>query len=168
MRIAALACVLIALAVIGLAQWIDDPSTDAIYGATFWPTMLAVALLALNVPALLFSDGRKAGSSDPRESTPLQELASINWRAFLVPCLLVLVYPLAVQGLGFPLASILLYILLMVTLGQRGLASIVIVGTVVPLLLAYFFTGIAYMPLPKGLGPFEDLSIQIYRAIGAF
>lgn len=168
MRISALSCVLIALAVIGLAQGIDDPSIDPVYGATFWPILLAAALLALNVPALLFSNDKPSGRHDPAAPTPLQDLAAINWRAFLVPCSLVILYPLAVTVVGFPLASILLYLSLMPTLGQRGLGVILVIGTAFPLLVAYFFTRVAYMPLPKGVGPFEYLTILLYRAIGAY
>jgi hypothetical protein len=40
-----------------------------------------------------------------------------------------------------------------------------VVGTVI---LLYVFVKLVYLPLPKGAGPLEGLTIALYRALGIF
>ncbi|MGE3626583.1 MAG: tripartite tricarboxylate transporter TctB family protein [Hyphomicrobiales bacterium] len=168
MRIAAIACVIIGLLVVALAQTISDPSGDAIYGAKFWPVALALALIALNLPAALLARSATAPAEGEAAPSAVRQLAGMDWRAFLLPSVLVATYPLAVTLVGFPLASIVLYVLLMFVLGQRGTFFVPAIGILFPLAMALFFTRVAYMPLPKGTGVFEELTIFLYRLIGAY
>jgi putative tricarboxylic transport membrane protein len=69
---------------------------------------------------------------------------------------------------GFPLATAGFVAGFMGLAGARsvaGIAAASLLGTVALLLV---FVGAVYLPLPKGDGPFEALTIGLYRALGLF
>ena len=70
--------------------------------------------------------------------------------------------------LGFPLTTAAFIAAFMALAGGRsrvGLGASAVVGTVG---LIYVFVKIVYLPLPKGDGPFETLTIALYRALRVF
>jgi putative tricarboxylic transport membrane protein len=70
--------------------------------------------------------------------------------------------------LGFPLTTLAFIAAFMTLAGARsaaGLAAGAVLGTV---LLVYVFVKAVYLPLPKGDGPFEALTLALYRALRIF
>ena len=69
---------------------------------------------------------------------------------------------------GFPLVTGLFIAAFMAVCGTRSptvIAVNVVVGTIG---LLYLFVKIVYLPLPKGGGPFEALTLALYRALRIF
>ena len=70
--------------------------------------------------------------------------------------------------LGFALASALFVAAFLGLCGMRSLPAIaanVVIGTIG---LLYLFVKVVYLPLPKGDGPFEALTLVLYRALRLF
>lgn len=168
MRLVAISCILTGISIIALSQGIDNLGTDTIYGPRFWPITASFFLIILNIPAAVRPTVTAFPSSDIDVRLPVAPANKIEWRSFLPAYAILFTYPFAVSSIGFPLASIAFYLALMLALGQRSHKLILLVGICFPLLLSFFFTRVAYMPLPKGSGMFEDITIWIFRAIGAY
>ena len=81
---------------------------------------------------------------------------------------LIVLYVLLTPLIGFALVTaffIAAFMALCGTRSVRGLAANVVVGTVG---LLYLFVKLVYLPLPKGDGPFETLTLALYRALRLF
>lgn len=77
-------------------------------------------------------------------------------------------YGIATTYIGFAFAtfSVILYWLLIS--GQRKPLRILLTSSIATLAILYIFLKLAYMPLPKGVGVFHDLTIGFYRILGLF
>ena len=49
--------------------------------------------------------------------------------------------------------------------GVPGIAATALLGTVI---LLYTFIKLVYLPFPKGAGPFERVTLALYRVLGIF
>ncbi|MGH7390325.1 MAG: tripartite tricarboxylate transporter TctB family protein, partial [Candidatus Rokuibacteriota bacterium] len=81
---------------------------------------------------------------------------------------LILLHVAAAPVIGFPLATAAFVAGFMVVSGARsprGIAATAVGGTVG---LLYLFVKVVYLPLPKGAGPFEGVTLALYRALGIF
>jgi putative tricarboxylic transport membrane protein len=81
---------------------------------------------------------------------------------------LIFLYTLLTPGLGFALATVGFIAGFMWVSGARSPLMIlvnVVIGTVV---LLYLFVKFVYLPLPKGDGLFETLTLGLYRALHLF
>ena len=80
----------------------------------------------------------------------------------------VLGYVAVLPFAGFPLATAGFVVAFMALGGARsrvGIAATAVAGTVA---LLYVFVKLVYLPLPKGDGPFETLTVALYRALRIF
>ena len=81
---------------------------------------------------------------------------------------LILLYVLAAPVTGFPLATVGFVAGFMWVSGARsaaGIAAGAVLGTVG---LLYLFVKVVYLPLPKGDGPFEAVTLALYRLLRIF
>ena len=81
---------------------------------------------------------------------------------------LILLYVLATPVTGFPLATVGFVASFMWISGARsaaGIAAGAVLGTVG---LLYLFVKAVYLPLPKGDGPFEAVTLALYRVLRIF
>ncbi len=133
-------------------------------GPGFWPTLI-LAGLALACAAKLVVDiacARRAADFCPEPLPPISRARL--WAAIALIVLYALVAPVA----GFALTTLGFIAGFMWLSGARSPAMIAantVVGTV---LLLYLFVKIVYLPLPKGTGPFETLTLALYRALHLF
>jgi putative tricarboxylic transport membrane protein len=82
--------------------------------------------------------------------------------------LLIVLYVFVTPLLGFPLATAAFIACFMALAGARTVGKIAggaVIGTIG---LLYLFVRVVYLPLPKGDGPFEALTVGLYRALGIF
>ena len=132
-------------------------------GPGFWPRLV---LIGLAVACLLkLREERRAGSGDA--ASP-EILARVSTSRLALGMVCILAYVIAAPQLGFPLATAAFIVAFMVVAGARGLpgiASTAILGTVI---LLYTFIKLVYLPFPKGAGPFERVTLALYRALGIF
>jgi putative tricarboxylic transport membrane protein len=139
-------------------------------GPTAWPTAALAGLgacaalwLVLEVLTFFRSGGRAAFVAAPAEDQDAHD----NLRAILGLALTVL-YGIAIPTIGFPLATLLFVIAWSALGGVRRpvvLASVSLIGTVA---LLYVFVRLALMPLNRGSGIFDQLTVGLYRLLGIY
>ena len=132
-------------------------------GPGFWPRL---ALIGLGLACLgkLVQEWRRAvgAAASGAERPPIAR------GKLALAIVLVLLYPFLTPMLGFPLVTALFIVAFMALAGARSIPAIaanVTIGTVV---LLYVFVKLVYLPLPKGDGPFESLTLALYRALRIF
>lgn len=81
---------------------------------------------------------------------------------------MVVVYTYAMQLIGFPLATLVFLMAWCVLGGVRRPLTVGLVGVLGTVVLLYVFVRLAHMPLDRGAGAFDDLTIALYRALGIY
>ena len=131
-------------------------------GPGFWPRLV---LIGLALACLLRLREERRGSGDAASPGFLPRV-SVSRLALGLAC--ILAYVLAAPQVGFALATAAFIAGFMVVAGARrvpGIAATALLGTVI---LLYTFIKLVYLPFPKGAGPFEHVTLALYRALGIF
>jgi putative tricarboxylic transport membrane protein len=128
----------------------------------FWPRLVlaGLGLACLAKAAEAVRQGRSRAEAAAR--------APVGRGALAGGVGLIVLYVLLTPWLGFALVTALFIAAFMLLCGARGPLAIglhAVLGTVG---LLYLFVKLVYLPLPKGAGPFEDLTIGLLRALGIF
>lgn len=138
------------------------------FGPRFWPQALAWSLIIVN--ALIIGGAalrklHKGGESNSESAADIND--SAHRRRAAVPAALMLILPLCIQILGFVLGSLLFLIAFMRAVGYTKWWSNLSVSFVFTVVVTLFFTRVTYMPLPKGIGPFYQVSVVSLRLMHA-
>jgi hypothetical protein len=143
------------------ATWDLDAVARGSLGPGFWPR-LALAGLALGCLAKLAEEWRRGSARAAVVRPPFSRAALVAGIGAIV------LYVLLAPVLGFAIVSALFIAGFMALAGARSLLALVggaVIGTVA---LLYVFVKLVYLPLPKGDGPFETLTLALYRALRLF
>lgn len=147
-----------------LAGDLDRFGRQGQLGPGFWPKGVLIGL-SLACLAKLVGDWRAPGRRGMEAPAPAAPVA----RATLLAAVgLILLYVFVTPLLGFPLATAAFIACFMALAGARTAGKIAggaVIGTIG---LLYLFVRVVYLPLPKGDGPFEALTVGLYRALGIF
>jgi putative tricarboxylic transport membrane protein len=162
-RVAALLAGVLGSGLLFASTWpLDAMVPRGQLGPGFWPRLV---LIGLAVACLLkLREERRAGSSDVAPGA----LPRVSTSRFALGMACILAYVIAAPRLGFPLATAAFIVAFMVVAGARrapGIAATALLGTVI---LLYTFIKLVYLPFPKGDGPFERVTLALYRALGIF
>jgi hypothetical protein len=168
-----LAGVLAAVILYPATRGLDAVAGPGQLGPGFWPRLalagLALASLARAWQAWRAAGPRAAGGAAPAEpAVAAGPPPAISRPALAAGIALILLYVLAAPALGFLLATALFVAAFMRLGGARSAAGIALAAVAGSAALCYLFVRVVYLPLPKGAGPFEDLTIALYRALGIF
>ncbi|HJR05646.1 MAG TPA: tripartite tricarboxylate transporter TctB family protein [Methylomirabilota bacterium] len=163
-RVTALLAAVVGSGLLFAATWpLDAMVPRGQLGPGFWPRLV---LIGLAVACLLkLREERRAGSGDA--ASP-EALARVSAARLALGMACILAYVVAAPQLGFPVATAAFIVTFMVVAGARGrvgIAATAVLGTVV---LLYTFIKLVYLPFPKGAGPFEQVTLALYRALGIF
>jgi len=132
-------------------------------GPGFWPRL---ALIGLAVACLLkLREERRARAGGMESSEGLPRVSGSRL-ALGIAC--ILAYVIAAPLVGFPLATAAFIVAFMVVAGGRGVPGIVATAVLGTVILLYTFIKLVYLPFPKGAGPFERVTLALYRALGIF
>jgi len=132
-------------------------------GPGFWPRL---ALIGLAVACLLkLREERRAGPGGSESSEVLPRVSATRLGLGLA-C--ILAYVIAAPLLGFALATAAFIGAFMVVAGARGVPGIAATAALGTVILLYTFIKLVYLPFPKGGGPFEGVTLALYRALGIF
>ena len=161
-RIAApLLGLILALALYPATRSLDDVARTGSLGPGFWPR-LALLGLALACASKAVEEWRRASARAVEARDPI----SIGTLAGGVA--LIVAYTALTPPLGFPLATVLFIAAFMVLAGGRSVVAVVASGVLGTVSLVYVFVKVVYLPLPKGDGPFEALTLALYRVLLVF
>ena len=150
----------------------DFPRAPGRLGPDVWPQAILVLLMVTCVIGMarsLFLRARPPGEAQaPRSAAPDDTLAAdadadVASRYGLVAfgVALFLAYPVALEYLGFLVATFLLMALFMRAGQWRSPLGILVTAAIGTLVLFYVFRGIVYVSLPLGTGPFQDFTVLI-------
>ena len=133
-------------------------------GPGFWPRVALVGLIVA-CAAKAVEEWRRGPHAGDREGA---ERPEISMATLIVGIGLIVAYVLLAPLLGFALVTALFIAAFMVLCGARSpaaLAANAVLGTVG---LLYLFVKLVYLPLPKGDGPFEPITLALYRLLRIF
>lgn len=161
--LAPLAGLVLALGLLPATRGLGDLAREGQLGPDFWPRLVLVGLAA--VCAVRVASLWRDASGDRAASSRAAPLAR---RRLALAIGLILLYVLATPLVGFPLATGAFIAAFAVVAGARrpaGVAAAAVIGT---LGVLYLFVKVVYLPLPKGDGPFEAVTLTLYRLLGIF
>ena len=156
----------------------DFPRAPDRLGPDVWPQMILVLLMiacAVGIGRTLILERRQEPEAEPadRPRSPYPDDVGLAApeapsRYWLVAggLALFLAYPIALDTLGFLVATFLLMALFMLVGQWRNLLGVVAVSAAGTLALFYIFRGVVYVSLPLGSGPFHDLTVWIASLLG--
>jgi putative tricarboxylic transport membrane protein len=161
-RVAAcLASVLGAALLFATARSLDAAIPSGQLGPGFWPRVVLIGL-ALACGLKLLPGGAGRPSADAEEAAPAVSAPRLG-----LAIAGIFAYVVATPLVGFPLATAGFIAAFMLLAGARSgaIAATAVGGTLV---LLYTFIKLVYLPFPKGAGPFERVTLGLYRALGIF
>ena len=146
---------------------LDQVAREGQLGPGFWPrlTLLGLGAACLAKAVEEWRRARAPGRPKGAEASPRPPIS----RATLLAAIgLIVAYVALTPLLGFPLTTAGFVIAFLRLSGMRsaaGLLATTVAGTVGLLLL---FVKVVYLPLPKGDGPFEAVTLALYRLLRIF
>ena len=158
-RLAPLLGIALALALYP-GTWGLDAVARGPLGPGFWPR-LALIGLALGCLAKLVEEWRR----DAGQRVALPPISRAKLAAGIAA---VVLYVLLAPWLGFAIVTALFIAGFMVLCGARSLAALAASAVLGTVSLLYVFVKLVYLPLPRGDGPFEALTLALYRALHLF
>ena len=152
----------------------DYPRAPGRLGPDVWPQAILVLLMAAcaaGISRALFLEGRRgkpSGAGTELAGPPVEAESEAPSRYGLVAggIILFLVYPVALEYLGFLIATFLLMALFMLVGQWRNVPGVIAVSAVGTLVLFYVFRGIVYVSLPLGSGVFHDFTVWVAALLG--
>ncbi len=153
--------VVVAVALLAASRGLDSMAAPGQLGPAFWPRLALIGLIVACLAKAV--QETRAPSPSPAEVGP--PLARGRLAAAVA---LIVLYVLLAPALGFPLTTAAFIVAFMALSGMRSpiMLGLNAVGGTVALL--YLFVKLVYLPLPKGDGPFEALTLTLYRTLGIF
>lgn len=143
---------------------LDQVAQAGQLGPGFWPRMVLLGLGVSCLAKLVVDVRRGHGTARHVIDAPPPLSAA---RLAAAAGLLVL-YALALPLLGFALATAGFVVAFMVLAGARSAIGIAATAVLTTVAVLYVFVRIVYLPLPKGAGAVEDVTIALYRLLGIF
>ncbi len=164
--------VIAALAILGfvVAGRRDTYTEPGQLNAAFWPrTIFVLLILACMAKSWSQLSARRISSIGSATIAEAEEPpAETDPRKLWAGIALIVGFVAGIELIGFALACFLFLLGFIYLGGWRGLLSLAgfsLAGTVVML---YVFVKVVYLPLPKGLGVFEDVTVALYRVLRIF
>lgn len=143
-----------------LAQAIQLPSTDNpadVLGAGGFPIIIGIiALIGLvMITVHTIKEKRKV-------DIPMLNLRSIDGRMVFINVLVLAAYVGLLDIVGFVLATLIYLIVAPLSMGYRKPAILAIFSILTTVVMVVVFGIVFYVPLPRGIEFFRDLSYMIY------
>ena len=156
--------VVVAAALFVATRNLDDVAQGGQLGPAFWPRLTLIGL-ALACAAKAIAEWRRPDDGPTLDAAPP---ADVSRGRLLVAVILLFLYVVAMPLVGFMLATAVFAVAFMWHAGARSIVGVVTATVLVTVGLLYVFVRVVYLPLPKGLGPFEGITIAVYRLLGIF
>lgn len=164
--VAPLAGVALAVGLVLASRGLDEVAREGQLGPGFWPRLVLAGLgLACLLKAL--GDWRR-GTPDPAAGAAMEPASEISRARLAAGIALIVLYVLAAPWLGFMLATTAFIAAFMALAGARSPLAITANAVAGTAILLYAFVRVVYLPLPKGEGVFETLTLAVYRALRIF
>jgi putative tricarboxylic transport membrane protein len=151
-----------------LAPGVDvDGMSRGIVSAVTWPKAMLYCVAACAVLLFCFRLREVVGGKADALAHATGTTTHHERRA-VVGIALVLVYGLAIPGIGFALSTALFIAGWLVLGGVRKPAVIGLTSVVGTVALLYLFVKVSVLPLDRGKGVFEQATVALYRLLGIY
>ena len=154
----------------------DFPRAPGRLGPDVWPQAILVLLMiacaagvvrsVLSAAAELSLGERNSAGNVSVPVDAQDEDVPPRYGLVAAGLLLFLAYPVALDYLGFLVATFLLMLLFMVVGQWRNIPGVIAVSLVGTFVLFYVFRGVVYVSLPLGQGPFHDFTVWVASVLG--
>ena len=167
--VAPLVGVIVAVALFIATRGLDDVARAEQLGPGFWPRVVLIGL-GLACVAKLGENLRRATPSDHTAAPGdhAAPLSGVRRGTLALAIATVVLYVALAPWLGFALVTAAFVAAFMVLAGARSLAAVTAAAVVGTVGLLYVFVKLVYLPLPKGDGVFETVTLALYRGLGIF
>jgi putative tricarboxylic transport membrane protein len=166
-----------ALYLFTLTRQFEFPRAPGRLGPDVWPQAILLFLMIACVMGIGrdILAKRRPEPSPPRQDEPNvlpgdtlspPPSAALGYALVSGGFLLLLVYPVALEYLGFPVATLLFMMLFMLVGRWRNPLGLVAVSVIGTLALFYIFRGLVYVSLPLGTGIFHSATVWIAWLLG--
>jgi hypothetical protein len=159
-----------------LTRQLEFPRAPDRLGPDVWPQALLVLLMIaciigigrnlLSRRAEPSAQRREAPAMAPGDALVEEPDGPSRYGLVMAGMLLFLGYPVALEYLGFLVATFLLMVLFMLVGQWRNPLAVAAVSAVGTLGLFYIFRGLVYVSLPLGVGHFQSATLWIARLLG--
>ncbi len=129
-------------------------------GAGFWPKMILIGLIG----SCLIKFGEIILNRDKLVEEEQSRAVMDNVRLILMIGIIILTV-FAIDFIGFAIANTLFMLVFLVLVGFRKPLNVILVSIISTVVMLYIFVKVVYLPLPRGYGIFEDISLFLYRAL---
>lgn len=153
----------VALYLYSLADKLEALCPPGQLGPAFWPKMSLILLMAgcLIKGVEIFKERHKNIALEEKASLPLP----INiWRLVIMICLVIFTV-VGMEILGFLLANIIFLFFFLRLTGVKKKIPLLLTSILGTFFLLFLFVKVVYLPLPRGQGIFNDVTIFIYRIL---
>jgi putative tricarboxylic transport membrane protein len=137
-------------------------------GPDLWPKIVCVVLAltsALGIVAAFFAV--EAPDGEPEEAAEgLPVVPETHPGLVWIGVAAIGLYVGALPTLGFPCATTIFAMALLVIGGMRRWALVPVVGVVLAIVFTIIFMKVVYVALPLGEGPFKEVSLLAFRLLG--
>ena len=167
--VAPLVGVIVAIALFIATRGLDDVARAEQLGPGFWPRLVLIGLGLACVAKL--GENLRRGVPSGRAAAPADRAAPLSGvrRGTLgLAIATIVLYVALAPWLGFALVTAAFVAAFMVLAGARSLAAVAAAAIVGTIGLLYLFVKLVYLPLPKGDGVFETVTLTLYRGLGIF
>jgi putative tricarboxylic transport membrane protein len=158
-----LAGVFLAIVLFWQTRSLDEVAQSGQLGPGFWPRLVLLGLGAASLAKLILDVRHAAGPSAAGA-----ERVAISTPRLVAGIAAVVLYVVAAPLLGFALATIAFVAAFMWLAGARSPLAIAATAVLSTVAVLYVFIKVVYLPLPKGAGPVENLTLGLYRLLGIF
>ena len=135
-------------------------------GPGFWPRMAATGLaIALVARIVQIVRARNRPIVKVHSEFEWEDEAPIYWQQVGIAMGLAVAYVYATMFIGF-LFGTAVFLSVFIWLGGQRRWFVPLIGAAGALVAAYVFIGVVYVALPTGVGIFDSLTVDIYRALG--
>ena len=155
--VAPLAGVIVAVALFAATRGLDDVARGEQLG------------LGLASAAKLVENLRRAAPTDHAVARAgAAGLGGVRRGTLLLAIATIVLYVALTPWLGFPLVTVGFVAAFMMLAGARSPVAIGAAAVLGTAGLLYVFVKLVYLPLPKGDGVFETMTLALYRGLGIF
>ncbi len=127
-------------------------------GPSYWPKFLLILLMGLSI-GVAIDAFRERKKGEGKESILKLDKGRLK---FFIAIGFIALYFILLQILGFTLLTPFFLIAFMYLLGERKKIWMISISFGITFLIIYVFTKAMYVPLPRGIGIFLDLSHLFY------
>jgi putative tricarboxylic transport membrane protein len=136
-------------------------------GSGFWPILvlfLATLLSGILLISSLRETKRNKGGKEPEAAPSLEEAAARKdqKKVVVLAAAVTAAYIVAMQWIGFALATCLFVLCFVLVLGERRKWVLIISPVLVTALILAIFSRFIEIPFPRGIGAFAELSRFFY------